>query len=56
MIDTRSQRPPIGNIDDVGWSDRMQLADKRLAQKEWGQVPLCKAPYGPFRQRYLTPF
>ncbi len=21
-----------------------------------GQVPLCKAPYGPFRQRYLTPF
>ena len=21
-----------------------------------GQVPLCEAPCGPFRQRYLTPF
>jgi hypothetical protein len=21
-----------------------------------GQEPLCEAPYGPFRQRFLTPF
>ena len=28
----------------------------RSVRKKRGQVPLCEAPYGPSRQRYLTPF
>ena len=34
----------------------LQCAAALRAFEKRGQVPLCEAPFGPSRQRYLTPF
>ncbi len=45
------ERTPCGDVS----SPRRSPPDCGMVQKR-GQAPLCEAPYGPFRQRCLTPF
>jgi hypothetical protein len=55
-----NHNPPLTPTPSAGRGCRIahgHLAHRPLAlEKKRGQESLCEAPFGPFRQRFLTPF